>query len=54
MYKTNQQAWNEVMNNITISEKRSELSRQMFGQDNLIGLNADQRDQFWTEFAKIN
>ena len=54
MYKTNLQAWDEVMENIAISKKRSELTRRMFGQDNLIGLNEDQRDQFWNEFAKIN
>ena len=54
MYKTNLQAWDEVMENIAIAKKRTELIRQMFGQDNLIGLNADQRDQFWTEFAKLN
>ena len=52
MYQTNQQAWDEVMYNIARAEKISKLIRQMFGQDNLIGLSQDQRDQFWTEYSK--
>ena len=47
MYKTNQQAWDEVMRNIKESERRTAICQEMFGQDNLIGLTNDQRDLFW-------
>ncbi len=47
MYKTNQQAWDEVMRGIKESERRTVICREMFGQDNLIGLNDEQRDLFW-------
>ena len=47
MYKTNQQAWDEVMQGIKESERRTVICQQMFGQDNLIGLTNEQRDLFW-------
>ena len=47
MYKTNQQAWNEVMSGIKESEKRTQICIKMFGQENLIGLSDEQRDLFW-------
>jgi hypothetical protein len=47
MYKTNSQAWNEVMNSFKESERRTLICREMFGQDNLIGLSEEQRDHFW-------
>lgn len=47
MYKTNQQAWDEVMRGIKESERRTVICQQMFGQDNLIGLTNEQRDLFW-------
>ena len=47
MNKTNNQAWNEVMNSFKESERRTVICQKMFGQDNLIGLSEDQRDLFW-------
>ena len=47
MYKTNQQAWNEVMRGIKESERRTAICRRMFNQDNLIGLSDAQRELFW-------
>lgn len=47
MYKTNQQAWDEVMQGIKESERRTVICQQMFGQENLIGLTNEQRDLFW-------
>jgi len=48
MYKTNQQCWDEVTQSIIESERRTVICQEMFGQDNLIGLSNDQRDQFWS------
>ena len=45
MYKTNQQAWNEVMRGIKESERQAKICRKMFGQDNLIGLTEEQRNK---------
>lgn len=47
MYQTNQQAWDEVMQNIKESERRTVICQEMFGQDNLIGLTNEQCDLFW-------
>ena len=47
MYQTNQQAWDEVTREYQESIRRTEICRQMFGQDNLKGLTDDQRDLFW-------
>lgn len=47
MYKTNQQAWDEVSCAYKESKRRTQICQEMFGQDNLIGLTNDQRDQFW-------
>jgi len=47
MYKTNNQAWNEVMSSFKESERRTVICQEMFGQDNLIGLSEEQRDLFW-------
>jgi len=47
MYQTNQQAWDEVMQGIKESERRTVICQEMFGQDNLIGLTNEQRDLFW-------
>ena len=47
MYKTNKQAWNEVMSGIKESERRTKICIEMFGQENLIGLSDAQRDLFW-------
>jgi len=47
MYQTNQQAWDEVMQTIKESERRTVICQEMFGQDNLIGLTNEQRDLFW-------
>ena len=47
MYKTNQQAWNEVMSGVKESERRTNICIEMFGQENLIGLSGEQRELFW-------
>jgi len=47
MYQTNSQAWDEVMNNIAESERRTLICPDMFGQDNLRGLTPEQQDLFW-------
>jgi flagellar motor switch protein FliG len=46
MYQTNQQAWDEVMET-EFETSATKICREMFGQDNLIGLTNDQRDLFW-------
>ena len=46
-YLTNNQAWDEVTNAFTESKKRTKICQSLFGQDNLIGLNDEQRDLFW-------
>jgi len=40
MYQTNSQAWDEVMNNIAESERRTLDLQDMFGQDNLKRINS--------------
>jgi hypothetical protein len=47
MYKTNQQAWNEVMDTITESKRREAICMELFGQVNLIGLSEEQRNLFY-------
>jgi hypothetical protein len=47
MYKTNQQCWDEVTQSIRESNRRTEICKELFGQENLIGLTNDQRDLFW-------
>ena len=47
MYKTNQQAWNEVMNSFKEDERRTAICQKMFEQDNLIGLSDEQREAYW-------
>ena len=47
MYKTNQQAWDEVMETIKESKRRETICMELFGQVNLIGLSNEQRDLFW-------
>ena len=47
MYKTNQQAWNEVAFNIKESERQAKICQELFGQVNLIGLTTEQRDLFY-------
>jgi len=46
-YQTNQQAWDEVTNEIIKSRERTKICLQMFGQENLKGLTKEQRDLFW-------
>lgn len=46
-YKTNQQAWDEVTNEIIRGRRREKICLEMFGQKNLIGLTEEQRDLFW-------
>ena len=47
MYKTNIQAWQEVMRNIEQAEKHKAICQRLFGQDNLVGLSNKQRDLFY-------
>ena len=47
MYQTNQQAWDEVTRSIIEANRRTEICKELFGQENLIGLTTDQRDLFW-------
>ena len=43
MYKTNQQAWNEVTASFREDKRRTAICQKLFGQDNLIGLSDEQR-----------
>ena len=43
MYKTNQQAWNEVAASFREDKRRTAICQELFGQDNLIGLSDEQR-----------
>jgi hypothetical protein len=47
MYKTKQQCWNEVMQSIQESDRRTKICIDMFGQENLIGLSNEQKELFW-------
>ena len=49
MYKTNQQCWDEVTRQIIEANKRTVICQELFGQDNLIGLTAAQRDLYWSK-----
>ena len=46
-YQTNQQAWDEVTRNYNESLRRTEICKEMFGQENLKGLTEEQRESFW-------
>jgi superfamily II helicase len=46
-YQTNQQAWDEVTRNYNESLRRTEICKEMFGQENLKGLTDEQRESFW-------
>lgn len=47
MYKTNQQCWDEVTNEIIKYRKYEKLCLEMFGRKDLVGLTREQRDLFW-------
>jgi len=47
MYKTNQQAWDEVTQSIKESKRRTKICVGLFGQENLKGLSDEQRELFW-------
>tara|TARA_R110000851_G_scaffold321509_1_gene486955 strand:+ start:101 stop:253 length:153 start_codon:yes stop_codon:yes gene_type:complete len=47
MYKTNQQAWNEVAASFREDKRRTAICQEMFGQDNLIGLSEEQKELYW-------
>ena len=47
MYKTNQQAWDEVTRSFKEDERQTAICKEMFGQENLKGLTNEQRDLFW-------
>ena len=47
MYKTNQQAWNEVTHHYNESKRQAKICQKLFGQENLVGLTTEQRNLFW-------
>ena len=47
MYKTNNQAWNEVAASFREDKRRTAICQEMFGQDNLIGLSEEQKELYW-------
>jgi hypothetical protein len=47
MYKTNQQAWDEVTRNFIEAKRTTKICVDLFGQENLKGLSKEQRDLFW-------
>ena len=47
MYKTNQQAWDEVTRTFIEAEIRTVICQDLFGQENLKGLTDEQRELFW-------
>ena len=47
MYKTNNQCWNEVMQGVKDSNRRTKICVELFGQENLIGLSNEQKELFW-------
>lgn len=46
-YLTNNEAWDEVSREFDESKRRTKVCQSLFGQDNLKGLNDEQRDLFW-------
>ena len=42
MYKTNQQAWDEVTNGIIKSRKLTKITMELYNQENFIGLTQEQ------------
>ena len=48
MYKTNQQAWDEVTQSFIEAERRTVICQDLFGQENLKGLSDEQRKLFWS------
>jgi len=49
-YKTNAQAWAEVTETVRWFERQQQRCREMFGQDNLVGLTKEQKDQFYKSY----
>ena len=47
MYKTNQQCWDEVTNEIIKSRKLTKITIELYGQENFIGLTRDQTDRVY-------
>jgi hypothetical protein len=47
MYKSRTQAWNEVMQSFKEDERRTAICQELFGQDNLIGLTEEQREEYY-------
>ena len=45
-YQTNQQAWDQVTNRTTEDKRQTAICQKMFGQDNLIGLTEQQREEY--------
>jgi hypothetical protein len=49
MYKTNQQAWDEVTNEIIKSRKLTKITMELYNQENFIGLTQEQRDNVYSK-----
>ena len=49
-YKTNSQAWDEVQQTIREFERSAKLCQEMFGQDNLVGLTQEQKNEFYNRY----
>lgn len=48
-YKTRQQAWNEVMENVRRAKIAEALCLKLFNQPNLKGLTTEQYDLFYSK-----
>ncbi len=53
MYKTNQQCWDEVTNEIIKSEKLTEITVELYGQKNFVGLTRGQIDEVYLKYSKL-
>jgi hypothetical protein len=53
MYKTNQQAWDEVTNGIIKSRKLTKITMELYNQENFIGLTQEQRDNVYSVYSKL-
>lgn len=51
-YKTNSQAWQEVTDSINKSEKLTEITLELYNQENFIGLDQSQRDKVYEVYTE--
>lgn len=50
MYKTNNQAWDEVTREIIKNRRLTQITLDLFGQKTFKGLTKDQRDQVYKQY----